>query len=131
MKIIAQNKKAYHDYDILDKIEAGIVLKGDEVKSLRAGMANLTGSFATLHDGELYLINAHITPYDKAYRKDEDADFTYLLGLVIFFIVLIIGFLPPPDGDSIILGNIRQMIKAKTAPRVLVLEELRSFVKEK
>lgn len=73
MKIIAQNKKAYHDYDILEKIEAGIVLTGDEVKSLRAGMANLTGSFANVHQGELYLVNSHITPYDKAYRKDEEA----------------------------------------------------------
>jgi len=72
MKIIAQNKKAYHDYDILDKIEAGIVLTGDEVKSLRSGMANLTGSYATVHGGELYLINCHITPYAKAFRKDEE-----------------------------------------------------------
>lgn len=73
MKIIAKNKKVYHDYEILDTIEAGIVLTGDEVKSLRSGMANLAGSFATIHEGELYLINAHITPYDKAYRKDENA----------------------------------------------------------
>lgn len=73
MKIIAQNKKAYHDYDILDTFEAGIVLTGDEVKSLRAGMASLTGSFATIHGGELYLINCHITPYVKAFRKDEEA----------------------------------------------------------
>ena len=74
MKIIAQNKKAYHDYDILDKIEAGIVLIGDEVKSLRAGMANLTGSYAVVHNAELSLINCHITPYAKAFRhKEEDA----------------------------------------------------------
>lgn len=73
MKIIAQNKKAYHDYDILDTFEAGIVLTGDEVKSLRAGMASLTGSFATIHGGELYLVNCHITPYAKAFRKDEEA----------------------------------------------------------
>jgi len=72
MKIIAQNKKAYHDYDILDKVEAGIVLSGAEVKSLRAGMANLTGSYATIHKGELYLLNCHITPYDKAFRASED-----------------------------------------------------------
>lgn len=73
MKIIAQNKKAYHDYEILDKLEAGIVLTGDEVKSLRAGMANLAGSFATIHEGELFLVNCHITPYAKAFRKDEKA----------------------------------------------------------
>jgi len=73
MKIITQNKKAFHDYDILEKIEAGIVLTGDEVKSLRAGLANLTGAYATIHEGELFLINCHITPYDKAFRKDEAA----------------------------------------------------------
>jgi SsrA-binding protein len=73
VKIIAQNKKVYHDYEILDKVEAGIVLTGDEVKSLRAGMASLTGSFATIHEGELFLVNCHITPYAKAFRKDEEA----------------------------------------------------------
>ncbi len=73
MKVIAQNKKAYHDYEILDRLEVGIVLTGDEVKSIRAGHVNLTGAFATLHDGELFMINAHITPYDKAFKQDEDA----------------------------------------------------------
>ncbi len=73
MKIIAKNKKAYHDYEILDTIESGIVLTGDEVKSLRLGMANLTGAFSHIKKGELFLVNAHITPYDKAFRKDEDA----------------------------------------------------------
>lgn len=72
MKRIAQNKKAFHDYDILDKIEAGIVLTGDEVKSAKAGHVSLIGSFGTVHNGELYLLNAHITPYEKAYKQDED-----------------------------------------------------------
>lgn len=72
MKIITQNKKAFHNYEILDHIEAGIVLNGDEVKSIRAGMVNLTGTFATLHDGELFLLNCHITPYSHAYQKSED-----------------------------------------------------------
>ncbi len=66
MKVLAQNKKAFHDYDISERIEAGISLTGDEVKSLRAGHVNLKGAFATFHGGELYLINCHITPYDKA-----------------------------------------------------------------
>ncbi len=72
MKIIAQNKKAFFDYEILDTIEAGVVLTGDEVKSLRAGNANLTGAFATVHNGELSLINLHISPYSHAYQKSED-----------------------------------------------------------
>ena len=74
MKIITQNKKARFDYEILDTLEVGIVLRGDEVKSLRAGHVNLTGSFATVNRGELFLINCHITPYEKAYTKsDEDS----------------------------------------------------------
>lgn len=72
MKVITQNKKAYFDYEILDTIEAGLVLCGDEVKSLRAGHVNLTGSFATINRGELYLLNCHITPYAQAYDKGND-----------------------------------------------------------
>lgn len=71
MKLIAQNKKAFFDYDILDKIEAGLVLSGDEVKSLREGKVSLIGAFATVHGGELYLINCRISPYSKAYLKDD------------------------------------------------------------
>ena len=72
MKIIAQNKKAFFDYHILDTIEAGIVLNGDEVKSLRSGQANLTGAFAAVKDGELNIINFRIAPYAQAYQKNED-----------------------------------------------------------
>ena len=63
MKTICTNKKAYHDYHIEDKYEAGIVLTGTEVKSLRDGNANLKDSYAKIKNGELYLINAHISPY--------------------------------------------------------------------
>jgi SsrA-binding protein len=73
MKIITQNKKAFFDYEIYDRIEAGIVLTGDEVKSIRAGHVSLSGSFATIHDGELFLINCNITPYDKAFRQSKDS----------------------------------------------------------
>jgi SsrA-binding protein len=72
VKIITKNKKAYFDYQILDKLEAGIVLTGDEVKSLRAGAVNLTGSFATIHNGEMFILNCNITPYSNAYQKDEE-----------------------------------------------------------
>lgn len=73
MKIITQNKKASFDYHVIDSLEAGIVLTGDEVKSLRVGNANLTGSFATFNRGELFLLNCHISPYEKAYKKEEEA----------------------------------------------------------
>lgn len=72
MKIIATNKKAYHDYHVDQTIEAGIVLVGDEVKSIRRGNISLSGAFATVHDGELYLINCHIAPYEQAYLKKEE-----------------------------------------------------------
>jgi SsrA-binding protein len=73
MKILSQNKKAFHDYDISEKIEAGIVLTGDEVKSLRAGNVSLIGSFAAIRNGEMTLVNCRIAPYEKAYLKDEEA----------------------------------------------------------
>jgi len=69
MKIVAKNKKAFHDYDIFEKLEAGIVLTGDEVKSLRAGRVSLIGSFATVKAGELFLTNCTINPYQHAYDK--------------------------------------------------------------
>lgn len=72
MKVVAQNKKAFHDYDILDRWEAGIVLTGDEVKAIRAGHISLVGSYATVHNNELYLLNAHISPYAHAYSKHAD-----------------------------------------------------------
>jgi SsrA-binding protein len=74
MKIITQNKKAFFDYDILDRIEAGVVLTGDEVKSVKAGNVSLLGSFATIRGGELFLTNCNIKPYTQAYLKDQDAE---------------------------------------------------------
>lgn len=72
MKLIAQNKKAFFEYEILDKLEAGLVLTGDEVKSLRAGQVSLVGSFAVIKQGELYLINCNIALYEKAYLKNKE-----------------------------------------------------------
>ncbi|RMF15730.1 MAG: SsrA-binding protein SmpB [Candidatus Dadabacteria bacterium] len=68
-----QNRKARHLYQILDTFEAGIVLSGSEVKSLRAGRANLQDAYARIKDGEAWLINAHIAPYDQAggYGHDD------------------------------------------------------------
>ncbi len=74
MKIIAQNKKAFHDYHIDERVEAGIVLSGDEVKSIRAGHVSLKGAFAHIQGNELYLVNCHITPYAQAYDKSNHGD---------------------------------------------------------
>jgi SsrA-binding protein len=66
MKIIAQNKKAFHDYEILDRLEAGVSLVGSEVKSIRAGRISLKDSFVEIHDGEAFLLRCHISPYEQA-----------------------------------------------------------------
>lgn len=64
-KVIAQNKKAYHEYFVLDKYEAGIELFGTEVKSLRQGAVNLKDSYCEIRDGELFARGVHISPYEK------------------------------------------------------------------
>ena len=71
MKIIAKNKKAFFDYEIFNKIEAGIVLTGDEVKMLRSNHGSLVGSYAVVKDGELFLINCNIPLYTNAFSKDD------------------------------------------------------------
>jgi SsrA-binding protein len=62
---IARNKRARHDYEILETYEAGLVLLGTEVKSLRNGKANLSDAYGIVKDGELWLLNLHIAPYEK------------------------------------------------------------------
>ncbi len=64
-KVIAQNKKAWHDYFIDEKYEAGIALFGTEVKSVRSGGVNLKDSYCSIKDGELYVLGMHISPYEK------------------------------------------------------------------
>jgi SsrA-binding protein len=71
-KIVADNRRARFDYDIIDSYEAGIVLQGSEVKSLREGKANLGESYASVTDGELYLVNAYIPEYREANRFNHE-----------------------------------------------------------
>lgn len=71
-KVIATNKKAYHEYHIESTMEAGIVLKGPEVKSLRAGRVNLRDGYAKVKDGEVWLHNVHISPYKFATYDSPD-----------------------------------------------------------
>jgi SsrA-binding protein len=63
MPVLVKNKKAFFDYHILEKMEAGIVLLGKEVKSLRQGKASLVGSYVSVDDNECFLVNSHISPY--------------------------------------------------------------------
>ena len=72
VKLIAQNKKAYHDYHIEETLEAGIALTGTEVKSLRAGRVNLRDSYAAVENGELFLIGVHISPYEQGNIFNHD-----------------------------------------------------------
>ena len=71
-KLVASNRRARFDYEILDTFEAGIELRGPEVKSLRAGKASLNESYAVLRGGEAFLVNAHINPYEQAGRENAD-----------------------------------------------------------
>jgi len=72
IKIIASNKRARHDYHILETYEAGLVLKGTEVKSLRDGKASLSDSYASIEKGEVFVHNLHISPYEKGNRYNTD-----------------------------------------------------------
>jgi SsrA-binding protein len=72
IKVIANNRKARHDYHIEDSLEAGLVLTGSEIKSIRAGQVNLRDSYGTVRDGELWLVNAHIAPYKQATHTNHE-----------------------------------------------------------
>lgn len=71
-KSIATNRKALHDYFVLDKVEAGLELQGTEVKSLREGRANLSDAYVTFRNGEAFLFNAHISPYTHGNRENHE-----------------------------------------------------------
>jgi SsrA-binding protein len=73
-RLVCQNKKAYHDYEIMEKLEAGIVLLGTEVKSLREGRANLKDSYAKITRGEVFLYGLHISPYSHASYDNHDPE---------------------------------------------------------
>jgi SsrA-binding protein len=70
-RVFAQNKKALHDFDIEETYEAGIQLTGPEVKSIREGRANLKESYARVRDGEVFLVGAHVSPYENATHREQ------------------------------------------------------------
>lgn len=71
-KVIAQNKKAHHDFFIEETYEAGIVLRGTEIKAVRAGRVNLKDAFARIYKGELFVYNMHISPYEQGNRYNHE-----------------------------------------------------------
>lgn len=80
-KLIAKNPTAYHNYNITDKVEAGIVLSGTEIKSIRNGKANLKDTYAIIRNGEIFVIGMHISPYEHGniFNKDPLRDKKLLL----------------------------------------------------
>lgn len=73
-KIVATNRKAFHDFTIFDKFIAGIVLTGTEIKSIRKNAINLKDSFCKIEDGEIFLYNCHISPYEQGNRFNHEAE---------------------------------------------------------
>jgi SsrA-binding protein len=73
-KLIAENRRARHDYHLLERVEAGLVLTGTEVKSLRDGRAELRRSYGDIRDGEIWLVGVHIAPYEQGSMGQHDPD---------------------------------------------------------
>ncbi len=71
-RVVARNRKAYHDYHIEETVEAGIALTGTEIKSVRAGQVNLRDSYAEIRNGEIWLVDAHISPYRHGNRQNHE-----------------------------------------------------------
>ncbi len=72
IKVVATNKQAYHNYNIIDTYEAGLVLQGSEVKSIREGQVNLKDSFVRIDDGEAYVLNMYVAPYKPASKLQHE-----------------------------------------------------------
>lgn len=73
-KIVSNNKKAYHDYTIFEKFDAGIVLTGTEIKSIRKAAVNLKDSYAKIEDGEVWLYKCHISPYEQGNIHNHETE---------------------------------------------------------
>ncbi|HLE13194.1 MAG TPA: SsrA-binding protein SmpB [Anaerolineales bacterium] len=72
IKVVATNRKAHHEYFLLDTYEAGIALQGSEIKSIRAGRVSLAQAYVTVEANEVWLVNAHVAPYEQANRYNHD-----------------------------------------------------------
>ena len=71
-RVLVENRKAWHDYEVLEKLEAGVVLYGTEIKSLRNGRGNLGDSYARVDNGEVWIYQWHISPYEQGNRENVD-----------------------------------------------------------
>lgn len=91
VKTVTENRKARHEYHVLETYEAGLALRGTEVKSLRAGKANLRDSFARVENGELLLYNMHISPYEQGNRFNHEPKRTRRLLMHKYEILRLLG----------------------------------------
>lgn len=91
IRIVCQNKKAFHDYEIVERFEAGMVLLGTEVKSLRGGRANLKDSYAKVKKNEIFLYGLHISPYTHASYENHEPERVRKLLLHAFEIKKLLG----------------------------------------
>jgi SsrA-binding protein len=107
-KLITVNRQARHDYDVIETYEAGIALRGTEVKSLRAGRANLKDSYAKVVNGEVFMLGAHISEYEQGNRHNHD-----------------------PKRDRKLLMHKREIVRlnSKISERGLTLVPLRMYFK--
>jgi len=72
VKVVATNRKAYHDYEVIETLETGVALTGTEIKSIREGKVNLRDGYAVIRDGEVWLLNVHIAPYRHGNRENHE-----------------------------------------------------------
>jgi len=107
-RTIATNRRARHDYEILETLEAGLVLRGTEVKSLRDGLVNFKDSYATIRNGEVWLLGCHISPYSHGTDANHD---------------------PERDRKLLLHGREIARLTGKTAERGLTLVPLRLYFK--
>ncbi len=110
MKVLATNRKAYHDYEIIDTFEAGISLKGSEVKSAKRGSINLKDSYCRIKGGEIYLVGTYIAPYEPATYNNHE-----------------------PERDRKLLMHKKEIIKlhSKVKERGLTIIPLKVYVNKK
>ena len=119
MKLVANNKKAYHDYFIEDKIECGIALHGTEVKSLRMGKCSIKESFIRIENGEVFAYGMHISPYEKGNIFNKDPLRVKKLLLHKYEINKLLGKIKEKGNQSVhfsyflIIGNITTQKKTK------------------
>ena len=122
VKQVARNQKAYHDYFIEEKFEAGIELAGTEVKSIRMGNVNLKDSFCLIKDGQLSVLGMHISPYEKGNIFNKDPRLRKVR--------LALSFFPGEENVVLYFEDCKKRVGSRCAIRPSLLEDLRERLGE-